>query len=74
MTTTDLRSTHRLDASARFPEPAPSGPFLRIVLGSLALGALGAAGLALVALPGAVEHTTTGVVLLAFAAGWAQST
>ena len=48
-----------------------SGPVVGVVLAALATGALGALGLLLLAFPGAREHTTTGVALLAFAAGWA---
>lgn len=71
MTTTDVRHPHRPGTSASPDRAAPRGPFRRIVVGSLSLGALAAAVLALLVLPGAVEHVTTGVVLLAFAAGWA---
>jgi pimeloyl-ACP methyl ester carboxylesterase len=43
----------------------------RIVVGSLTISAVGAAGLTVGPLAGAVEHVTTGGVLLALAAGWA---
>lgn len=52
------------DASVR-------GPLARSTAGSLAFSAVSAAALTLGAFPGAAEHVTTGVVLLASAAGWA---
>lgn len=69
MTTTDVRP-HRVDSATPRGAVTP-GPFRRIVVGSLAFGGLAAAALTLGVFPGAVEHVTTGVVLLAFAAGWA---
>ena len=71
MTTTDLRPSRRPDAPASTAPAVTRGPFQRIVVGSLAFGAVAAAGLTLGVFPGAVEHVTTGVALLAFAAGWA---
>jgi pimeloyl-ACP methyl ester carboxylesterase len=72
MTSTDLRHSHRSGAPT-FPDGAATrGPVRRIVVGSLTAGAVGAAGLVVGPFAGAVEHVTTGVVLLAFAAGWAM--
>ncbi|MDQ1635738.1 MAG: hypothetical protein QOJ32_2547 [Frankiaceae bacterium] len=70
MTTTDLRPTPGSGDTVPHLGTTPNGPFVRIVLGALAVGALGAAALTLGVFPGANEHVTTGVALLAFAAGW----
>jgi pimeloyl-ACP methyl ester carboxylesterase len=72
MTNTDLRHTHRSGAPTSPDGAATRGPLRRIVVGSLAVSAVGAAGLTVGPFAGAVEHVTTGVVLLAFAAGWAM--
>src|SRR3954447_5907110 len=53
-------------------EAANTGPMFRAVLASLLTGAVGALVLTLLVFPGAREHTTTGLALLAFAAGWAM--
>src|SRR3954454_13424552 len=53
-------------------EGARTGPMFRTVLASLLTGAVSAAVLTLVVFPGAGEHTTTGLSLLAFASGWAM--
>lgn len=71
MTTPVLRSPSRSDEDDPSSTSA-RGPFLRSTIASLALGAVSAAALAIGVVPGAVEHVTTGVVLLAFAAGWAM--
>ncbi|MDX6257961.1 MAG: hypothetical protein QOJ11_4295 [Frankiales bacterium] len=68
--TTDLRPPRPSGAPASPTSPARRGPFVRIVVASVAFGALAAAVLVLGAFPGATEHVTTGVALLAFAAGW----
>src|SRR4051812_28674840 len=47
------------------------GPIARVVLASLATGALGAAALTLGFFGGAAEHIITGSALVAFAVGWA---
>src|SRR4051794_23167552 len=52
-------------------DAANTGPMFCVVLASLLTGAVGAAVLTLLVFPGAREHTTTGLSLLAFAAGWA---
>jgi pimeloyl-ACP methyl ester carboxylesterase len=72
MTDTDLRHAHRSAAPTSPDGAATRGPLRRIVVGSLTVGTVGAAGLTLGPLAGAVEHVTTGVVLLAVAAGWAM--
>jgi len=72
MTTTDLRHPAHSGAPASPDEAATRGPFRRIVIGSLTFGAVAAGGLIIGPFAGAVEHVTTGVVLLAFAAGWAM--
>jgi pimeloyl-ACP methyl ester carboxylesterase len=71
MTTTDLRPLARSGGGDQLNPPA-EGPFARIVASSFALAAISAAALTLAAFPGAEEHVTTGVALLAFAAGWAM--
>ena len=71
MTTTAVRLEDDLHGSAPHHHAAIGGPFRRIVVGSVGFGALAAIGLTLGVFPGAVEHVTTGVALLAFAAGWA---
>src|SRR4051794_10916876 len=53
-------------------EAVNAGPMFRIVLASLLAGAVGAVVLTLLVFPGAREHTTTGLSLLAFAGGWAM--
>ena len=70
MTSTDLLQPS-CSTGADLSDASPRGPFRRTTAGSLAFGAVAAAALTLGALPGAVEHVTTGAVLLAFAAGWA---
>jgi hypothetical protein len=70
MTTTDLRPPRPSGAPAPQPGAARSGPFARIVVGSLLTGAAASAVLVLLVFPGAQEHVTTGVALLGFAAGW----
>ncbi len=70
MTDTDLRHTSRSVGADPSDTPA-RGPLLRSTAGALVFGAVSAAALTLWAFPGAAEHVTTGVVLLAFAAGWA---
>jgi hypothetical protein len=72
MTTTDLRPPRPSGTPAPDRGPARRGPFVRIVVASLVTGALGAAVLVLGVFPGAAEPVTTGVALLAFAAGWAM--
>lgn len=72
MTNTDRRHTHRSGAPTSPDSTATRGPLRRIVVGSLTCGAVGAAGLFAGPFAGAVEHVTTGVVLLGFAAGWAM--
>src|SRR4051794_26227876 len=52
-------------------EAVNAGPMFRAVLASLLTGAVGALVLTLLVFPGAREHTTTGLSLLAFASGWA---
>ena len=69
MTATDLRHPAHPGAPASPDEAAMRGPFRPIVIGSLTFGAVAAAGLIIGPFAGAVEHVTTGVVLLAFAAG-----
>jgi hypothetical protein len=71
MTTTDLQHAHPLGSAATPLPVAAGGPFRRIVVGSLTSGALAAVVLTLGVFPGAVEHVTSGIALLAFAAGWA---
>jgi pimeloyl-ACP methyl ester carboxylesterase len=71
MTTTAVRRPHPHDGSTPADRAVTRGPFRRILVGALTFGVLAAAVLTLVALPGAVEHITTGAALLAFAAGWA---
>jgi hypothetical protein len=46
------------------------GPIWRIVIGSLAVGLVGALLLTLVVFAGAPEHVVSGSTLLAFAVGW----
>src|SRR4051812_30750961 len=53
-------------------EGARTGPICRTVLASLLTGAVSAAVLTLLVFPGAREHTTTGLALVAFAVGWAM--
>src|SRR3954453_22537015 len=53
-------------------DAANDGPMFRVVLASLLAGAVGALVLTLLVFPGAREHTTTGLSLLAFAGGWAS--
>ena len=69
MTTTATRPTRKTGGAS---DPTTSGPIARVVLASLATGVLGALFGILLVVPGAREHTTTGVALLAFAAGWAM--
>src|SRR4051812_6933233 len=73
MTTIHLRPPLQSGPPSPAPQPGavPHGPFVRIVFGALAAGALGAAALTIGVFAGAPEHVTTGVALLAFAAGWA---
>src|SRR3954465_4260739 len=52
-------------------DAANDGPMFRVVLASLLTGAVGALVLTLLVFPGAREHPTTGLSLLAFASGWA---
>ena len=56
------------------PEEAATTPghIARIVVASLASGLLGALALVMVVFPGAAEHVTIGVTMLAFAFGWAM--
>src|SRR3954453_6167571 len=68
-TTPTLTTPHDSDVHE---DAANSGPMFRVVLASLLTGTVGAALLPLVVFPGAREHTTTGLSLLAFAAGWAM--
>jgi hypothetical protein len=70
MTTTDLRRRQPLGTASSGGRAPTGGPFRRIVVGSLTVGGLVAAVLTLGVFAGAVEHITTGVVLLAFASGW----
>src|SRR3954463_11628732 len=70
MTTTATLTTPQ-DSDAR-EDPAKAGPMFRVVLASLLAGAAGALVLTLLVFPGAREHTTTGLCLLAFASGWAM--
>lgn len=53
------------------PLTTAAGPMSRVVLVSLTTGVIGALAGILLIVPGAAEHTTTGVTLLAFAIGWA---
>lgn len=69
MTTTTARLTRRHHINDEATGPGPVG---RVVLGSLATGVVGALVGILIVVPGASEHVTTGVALLAFAAGWAM--
>ena len=68
MTTTDVRPQSTVRGE---PDKRVRGPFRRVVVGALALGALSAVGLTVGVLAGAAEHVVTGVALLAFAGGWA---
>src|SRR3954447_6327393 len=70
MTATTTLTTPQDPAAAE--EGARTGPMFRTVLASLLTGAVSAAVLTLLVFPGAREHTTTGLALLAFAAGWAM--
>ncbi|MEP7178696.1 MAG: hypothetical protein ABI775_06375, partial [Pseudonocardiales bacterium] len=70
MTTTST-AQHLIVADTSTPR-TPTGPILRVVLGSLLTGLAGAAALTLVAFPGAAEHVITAWAMLAFAAGWAM--
>ena len=54
------------------PSMAPRGRIGLVVLGSITSGLVAAFGLALLAFGGFQEPTITGVVLVAFAAGWAM--
>jgi pimeloyl-ACP methyl ester carboxylesterase len=71
-------STETTDAAIAVEraEPSPTrsaeGPIVRIVLGSLVTGIVGAAALTLGVFAGAPEHVITGSALLAFAASWAM--
>lgn len=69
MTTTST-AQHLIVADTSTPR-TPTGPIVRVVLGSLLTGLAGAAALTLVAFPGAAEHVITAWAMLAFAAGWA---
>jgi pimeloyl-ACP methyl ester carboxylesterase len=69
MMSTTTRPTRKHHGTADTPS---AGPVARVALASLATGALGALVGILLIVPGAAEHTTTGVALLAFAAGWAM--
>ena len=66
-TVEQVRDTGRSAA----PEAPVSGPIARVVVGSVAIGLVGAAVLTLVVFAGAKEHIITGAALLGFAAGWA---
>jgi pimeloyl-ACP methyl ester carboxylesterase len=77
--TTTARTAHptpAADTGTGTAEPTDAsttrGPIVRVVLGSLLTGVVGAAVLTLVALPGAPEPVITGSALIAFAAGWAM--
>src|SRR4051812_3010877 len=70
MTTTATLTTPHDPAADE--EGARTGPMFRVVLASLLTGAVSAAVLTLVVFPGAREHTTTGLALVAFAVGWAM--
>ncbi len=72
MTSTDLQPAHRSGTPTCPDRPATRGPFRRIVVGSLTFSAVSAVGLTVGPLTGGVEHLTTGVLLLAFSAGWAM--
>src|SRR3954468_19982866 len=71
MTATTTLTTPPHDPAAA-EEGARTGPMFRTVLVSLLTGAVSAALLTLLVFPGAREHTTTGLALLAFGAGWAM--
>ena len=71
MTMTDLLPPRPSGVPAEQPDQVRRGPFVRIVVASVATGVLAAAVLVLGVFPGAVEHVTTGLALLAFAVGWA---
>lgn len=51
---------------------ANAGPMFLAVIASLLTGLVGSLVLTLLVFPGAREHTTTGLCLLAFASGWAM--
>ena len=72
MTSTDLRTPRPSGAPTLQPARTRRGPLVRVVVASVVTGALAAAVLALGVFPGAPEHVTTGIALLAFAAGWAM--
>jgi pimeloyl-ACP methyl ester carboxylesterase len=72
MTTTDIRPPRRSGAPASQQGTPQRGPVAPVVIASVATSALAAAVLVLGVVPGAAEHVTTGVALLAFAAGWAM--
>src|SRR4051794_19396732 len=70
MTATTTLTTPQGPAASE--EEARTGPMFRTVLASLLTGAVSAAVLTLLVFPGAREHTTTGLALVAFAVGWAM--
>jgi len=67
--TTTARPAPALPAA--LPPPG-RGPLTPVLLGSLLTGLAGALASTLLVFPGAPEHTITGSILLAFAAGWAM--
>lgn len=70
--TTTARPARALAAADTALSHTDRGPFVRVLLGSLLTGLIGALALALLVFPGASEHTITGSILLAFASGWAM--
>lgn len=66
-----MTTTVRPERSVAAVLPSPGRePLARVILGSLLTGLVGALALTLLVFPGAPEHTITGSLLLAFAAGW----
>lgn len=70
--TTIAGTAETADASDATDLPTRRGPIVRVVVGSLLSGIVGAAVSTLVLFAGAPEHVITGSALLAFAAGWAM--
>jgi pimeloyl-ACP methyl ester carboxylesterase len=68
MTVDTHTETHRIDIEAL--DPAPQGPFARVVAVSLAIGLATALTLTLVVFAGYTEATVTGALLVGFTLGW----